>query len=239
MAQSNLVIEQMDNLLASWEAGDDRRRIFLGCYKMMTQNMLDALLVEDFEDVVWVTGLLEHFAAYYFKALETYEQGQNSAPKVWQYAFEASRRPQTNVLQNLVLGVNAHINYDLVFAISDLLLPEWDQLSEEQLQVRYRDHCHVNDIIYKTIDRVQDQIIERFDPGFGLIDKLLGPLDEWMTRLMISDWREEVWKHAVHLIETRDEQDRLAYTREVEEFSIKRAQSILGEDGLIGLVDLV
>jgi hypothetical protein len=48
-----------------------------------------------------------------------------------------------------------------------------------------------------------------------------------------------VWKHAVHLIEIRDEQDRLAYTREVEKFSIKRAQSILGEDGLMGLVDLV
>jgi hypothetical protein len=61
----------------------------------------------------------------------------------------------------------------------------------------------------------------------------------WMTRWMISDWREEVWKHAIHLIEIPEDQGRLAYSREVEKFSIKRAQSILGENGLVGFVDLV
>ena len=233
------VIEQMDSLLSAWEAGGDPRRIFLGCYRMMTENMLVALQSGTFEDAPWVTSLLDGFAAYYFRALAAYEQGSAAAPAVWRYAFDASRSPKIHVLQNLVLGVNAHINYDLVFALSDVLGPEWEGLSAEQRQMRYRDHGHVNDIIIQTIDAVQDQIVERYAPGFRVIDTLLGPLDEWMTGWMISDWREEVWQHAVRLIELPAEDERLAYARQVERSSVTRAQSILGQEGLLGLAELV
>lgn len=239
MPNQNLVISEMDKLLASWEVDNDNRRIFLGCYKMMTQNMLDALQANDFEDVSWVAALLDHFAEYYFSALHAYDQDKGNTPIVWKYAFEASHHTQTHVLQNLVLGVNAHINFDLVFAIYDLLLPEWGNLSEDQRQMRYRDHCHVNDIIYKTIDQVQDEIIDQYDPEFRLVDKILGPLDEWVTIWMVSDWREEVWEHAIHLIENPDKAEQLTYAQNLEDLSSTRAQSILGRKGFVGFADLI
>lgn len=232
------VIEQMDSLLAGWEADGDARRIFLGCYKMMTENMLAALQGGSFEDAKWVGALLDGFAAYYFRALAAYEQGSD-APAVWRYAFDASRSKKIHVLQNLVLGVNAHINYDLVFALSDVLGPEWEQLPEAARQMRYRDHCHVNDVIIETINAVQDQIVERFAPGYRVVDALLGPLDEWMTGWMISDWREEVWRHAVKLVALPAGDERTDYARQVEKSSVTRAQSILGQEGLLGLAELV
>ncbi len=233
------VLDRMKELIATWEAANDRRFIFLSCYAMMTENMLAAIQAGDFEDVEWVARLLDHFAGFYFQALDAYEADRSQSPAVWRIAFEATHQPKIHVLQQLVLGVNAHITYDLVFALSDTLRLEWQQLSDEGRKMRYRDHCHVNDIISKTIDRVQDQVIERFDPGLRVADILLGPLDEWMTSLMITDWRDEVWERATRFLDASSDADREALARHVEEFSIRRAHSILGRDGLIGLTDLL
>ena len=239
MGPEKPVLERMQDQITAWEAVEDRRFIFLSCYAMMTENMLAAIQARDFEDVDWVSRLLDHFAEFYFRALQAYDHDRSESPLVWQIAFEAARQPKLHVLQNLVLGVNAHITYDLVFALSDILRPEWQNLSKEQRKLRYRDHCHVNDIITRTIDRVQDQVIERFDPEIRVIDTLLGPIDEWMTSLMIADWRDEVWQHATRLVEADAETRRQELEKHVEEFSVRRAQSILGRNGLIGLADLL
>lgn len=233
------VLDRMKELIAAWEAGNDRRFIFLNCYAMMTENMLAAIQAGDFEDAEWVARLLDHFAGFYFQALDAYETDHSQPPAVWRIAFEATRQPKMHVLQQLVLGVNAHITYDLVFALSDILSVEWQQLSDEGRKMRYRDHCHVNDIITKTIDRVQDQVVERFEPGLRVVDTLLGPLDEWMTSLMISEWRDEVWERATRILEAGSDADREALARHVEEFSIRRAKAVLGQDGLAGMADLI
>jgi hypothetical protein len=233
------VLDRMKELIAAWEAAEDRRYIFLSCYAMMTENMLAAVQAGDFEDVDWVARLLDNFAGYYFRALTAYDENHSMPPVVWQIAFEATHQPRIHVLQNLVLGVNAHITFDLVFALSEILSPEWMSLSENQRRMRYRDHCHVNDIIARTIDQVQDQVIERFEPGFRVVDTLLGPLDEWITSLMISDWRDEVWERATRMAEASVEVDRQELEKRVEEISIRRARSILGKDGLFGLADLI
>jgi hypothetical protein len=239
MNDEDPVLVRMKSLLGDWEANHDRRLIFLSCYKMMTQNILAAIEARDFEDVNWVATLMARFAEYYFHALEAYEHEQTNMPTAWRIAFKAAHDPHTNVFQNLVLGVNAHITYDLVLALSDLLATEWPQLSVEQRQMRYRDHCHVNDIINQTINAVQDQVIDRYEPEFAIVDKLLGPIDEWMTSLLISEWRDEVWKHATRMLDTLDTIDRQAVILHVEHVSIQRARDILGKGGIIDLIEFV
>jgi len=239
MNEGNIVLTRMKVLLQTWESTNDRRLIFLSCYEMMTQNIQDAIDANDFEDAMWVAALMENFANYYFTALEAYDSEPTIQSDPWRIAFNAANDPHIHVLQNLVLGVNAHINYDLVFALTDILAPEWQQLTEEQRKMRYRDHNHVNDIIYHTINAVQDKVIDRFDPRFAMVDTLMGPIDEWMTKWLISEWREEVWEHATLLIETAHETDRQEITQHIEKESIKRARDILGEGGLSALVDFI
>lgn len=233
------VMQRMQALIQTWKAASDRRAIFLECYALMTHNMFVAISKGEFEDNAWVSTLLNHFSDYYFKALMAYDTTPENAPLVWRYAFDAANRNNVHVLRNLVLGINAHINFDLVFALSDILQSEWSGLTPEQRQSRYRDHCKVNKIITDTIDSVQDQIVDRYDAMLEVVDKILGPLDEWMTAWMISDWREHVWINAVRLIESLDEAERQAMIATVEKHSIQRAHAILGEEGLAGLKDLV
>jgi hypothetical protein len=232
------VVERMEALIASWEQAGDTRLIFLSCYALMTRNMLAAIQENQFEDNRWVLKLLHHFAQYYFNALDTYERKQVSAPVVWQIAFNASLRPETHVLQLLSLGVNAHINFDLVFAVADLLEPEWVNLSPDQRQIRYRDFIHVNEIIAQTIDKVQDTVIERQDASMDLIDRILGPLDEWLVSRVISSWREQVWESSACLVQTQNADERAELRQEVEQRSLSWARSILGEQGVAGLLRL-
>lgn len=216
----------MQELVERWKATADARAIFLHCYLLMTRNMLDAIEAGQFHDARWTHALLERFADYYFDALDAYEQ-KGYAPAVWQLAYDATRRPQTAVLQHLLLGVNAHINYDLVLALVDMLHAEWRTLTDLQRRQRYDDHCRVNAVIANVIDAVQDGVLVPLTPALGVVDRLLGPLDEWMTARLIARWRDEVWRHAAALMETAvpAEQERLR--RQVETLTLRRADAIL------------
>ena len=238
MSGEGFVIKRMETFIVAWEKAGDRRAIFLSCYAMMTRNILSAIQAGDFEDNAWVYKLLQRFAEYYFTALEAYERTQR-ASLVWQLAFDAARLPHIHVLQNLVLGVNAHINFDLVYTLEDVLVSEWSQLTQEQRSSRYRDHCHVNEVIYQTIDSVQDQVIERYEPIMDQVDRLMGSLDEWITSRFITDWREEVWENVTRLLQSSDESEREFLLQEVEQRSVRRAYSLLGEDGFLGIINLI
>ena len=190
----------------------------------MTRNMLDAVDAGEFADAAWVSHLLHHFAGYYFDALDTYEAGEEGTPAVWRCAHDAARRANTPAISLLLLGVNAHINYDLVLAVADLLEPEWPSLSDEERHVRYEDFCRVNDTIGRTIDSVQDGIIEKREPIMALVDTLLGPVDEWLVSRGITEWREEVWGHAVRRVETTGEAQREVLRQEIEAAAMRWAR---------------
>ncbi len=121
-------VRRMQALISQWEAETDQRATFLSCYLMMTRNMLSAIRQQEFNDAAWVDELLHRFANYYFVALEAYEQDALQAPPVWQVAHNAARQSRGLPLQELLLGVNAHINYDLVLTLVTLLQPEWENL---------------------------------------------------------------------------------------------------------------
>ncbi len=206
---------------ASWEAAGDRRAAFLQCYALMTGNMLQAVGAGRFDDPLWVDRLLHLFADYYFDALAQYETAPSAAPAVWRHAHGATLSRDLHVLQCLLLGINAHINYDLALALRDMLAPEWAQLSESQKLTRYQDHRTVNAIIAETIDTVQDQIIEKVDPRMDLIDRVMGRLDEKLLSGLISQWREDVWEDAQNLLRTvHAESER----RKIEAKTLKRAE---------------
>jgi Family of unknown function (DUF5995) len=219
-------VRRMQALIQEWEAVSDRRALFLSCYLMMTRNVLTAIQENEFHDSTWVDALLHRFAGYYFDALEAYQRDVQQAPPVWQMAHTAAIQAQGLPLQELLLGVNAHINYDLVLTLVDILQPEWDHLTDEQLALRYADHCRVNDVIGSTIDAVQDEVLEPVMPVMDIIDRLLGHLDEKLVSRLLTDWREQVWQNAIHLLQARDAHERDRYLRQVEDEALKLGRLI-------------
>ena len=224
MAGQPSAMDRMQERIDQWERANDPRSVFLSCYALMTRNMLDAVGAGEFIDPAWISRLLEHFADYYFNALDAYEAEAERAPEVWRCAHDAARRSHTPAISLLLLGVNAHINYDLVLAVADLLEPEWQALSEADRRARYDDYCRVNDIIGQTIDSVQDDILDKREPIMALVDTLFGPADEWLVSRGITHWREVVWGHAVQRVETREAARREVLRQEIEVVAMRWAR---------------
>ena len=220
------VLNRMQVLVDRWDTCADRKAVFLRCYRMMTANMLAALDGGEFRDRAWVETLLHHFAGYYFDALDAYEQDPAAAPAVWQLAHEACCDAAVHPIQHLLLGVNAHINYDLVLTVADLLEPEWDALPAERQALRYADHGHVNRVIARTIDAVQDEVLDPVMPSMDWLDMLMGPLDEYLISRLITGWRETVWHNAVHLLDGRMTGDDGAVLADVEADALRIGQRV-------------
>ncbi len=221
------VTRRMQQLIDRWQAQNDRRAAFLACYHIMTANMLEAIDSGEFNDPEWVYSLLQRFAEYYFQALDRYEQDDPATPRVWRQTFDAANQPGTLTLQNLLLGINAHINYDLTFTLVDMLQPEWWELSPEERFGRYDDHCHVNAIIRRSIDAVQDTILEPGAPLLAFADRLFGSGDEWFVSRLISGWRETVWDYARRMVEAGDADEQQRVRDEIEREALERARLIL------------
>jgi hypothetical protein len=224
--QSPLALTRMQSLLDQWEPLADRRVIFLSCYSRMTRNMLYSLEKGQFNDPAWVNDLLEHFAGYYFDALDAYTGSPVASPVVWQHTFNAASDSLTRPVQHLLLGVNAHINYDLVLALIDVLESEWTALTESQRLQRYDDHCQINEIIAYTIDEVQDEVLERYSPAMDLIDRAFGRLDEFLIARLISGWRDQVWRQVMQWFETSSPEQQDSLLRQVEKTCVQRGQLI-------------
>lgn len=224
--RTDITSSQMQTRAQQWEEASDGKAVFLRCYLMMTENVLTAVDQQEFNDPAWVNDLLKHFADFYFEALQAYEDDPESAPAVWRLAHDAADDPKSTAMQNMLLGVNAHINYDLVLTLVDMLQSEWVNHSEPQRNGRYTDHCHINEIIGRTINDVQDQVLEPAMPIMDIVDKLLGPMDEKVIVRLIAHWREQVWQNATRLLEMQDQEEQKQFIRQIEQEALQTGKLI-------------
>jgi hypothetical protein len=227
MAETHDVIKRMQEQVDAWELRADRRAIFLGCYSVMTRNMMDLLDAGLFRDPPWVNKLLDHFADYYFNALTHFDTLEETSPPAWRLAFQAARNPKLQAVQHLFLGVNAHINFDLVLSLIDMLDSEWAGLPPAKRQERFQDHTTINKVIARSIDEVQDNILERYTPSMDIVDRVFGRVDEFLITSMIARWRDNVWKQATRCLDCQPDSGRLALLQEVEAASLRKGQMIL------------
>lgn len=210
-----------------WETIGDRRHIFLQCYTLMSQNMYSAIGTKHFKDPQWVSNLLVRFSEYYFDALDLYQAEHPEVPQVWKQAHDATKNPETHVLQNLLLGINAHINYDLPLALYDCLETEWPNCDRPKKILRKEDHQLVNQIISASIDEVQETIIKPISPSLAIIDNILGPIDEWILSRLISSWRTDVWEVSELLLEAKSPEKRKEIILKQEAEVFERGEKLL------------
>jgi len=114
VAQSLLTYQQ-----AFLDAGD-RRAIFATCYLAMTRTMAQNLTEGLFLDTEWVERYLVTFANLYRQALQQRETNNSLLPACWKYAFDTAQAGTALVIQDLVLGINAHVNHDLALALQSV-----------------------------------------------------------------------------------------------------------------------
>ena len=222
----NPLSDRMAAQAAAWDAGGDGRAVFLDCYRRMTDAVVAEIEVGRFADGAWVRDLLDTFARYYFDSIDG---GVTSAPVPvpWVVAHAAAVGNDAAPLQLLLAGVNAHINYDLVLALVDVLDADWAVAGDDWRLQRRSDYELINEIIAATADQVQDEVVERRSSWLDVLDRGLGQWDERMAVRLLGRWRDRVWKQAVDLLEHHDPEYRTARIGVIEGQCARRARWLL------------
>ena len=176
----------------------DRRAIFLRLYYMMTLEVYAAIHgCRDYKgrtifmDPGWIYRLSGRFSTLYFESLVA-----PADDRAWQIAHRVAEQPGSSVIQNALLGINAHINFDLPRAIATNLDPA-ELPNYEIMQKRKFDHDQVNNLLVRTVNPVQRVLAKNYEPGIGVVDKVLGGYDERACGWLLRTYRERVWWNAL------------------------------------------
>ena len=212
--------------IAEWDAAADGRAVFLDCYRAMTEAVVARISVGVFVDDGWVLRLLDRFADYYFVSIDGGADVVR-VPEPWILAHAAAVGHDARPLQLLLAGVNAHINYDLVLTLVDLLDDEWSASDEAHRSQRRLDYDQINVVIAETADLVQDEVLEVRSPWLDAADVGLGRLDERMMVRLLTGWRQRVWRQTVELLDQADESDRARRIDAIERQCVRRARWLL------------
>lgn len=212
------VFDQMDALLARWEPHGDYRAVFVRSYRVITIEIQRAIAAGEFEDPDWMTRLDIIFAQEYFDALEAYELGAAQLPGCWELVFDLAREKRSTALQDLTLGMIAHIVHDLPIALYKT------GIEPGHRQSRRRDHEVANEILGRSIGEVQAEISSHYSFMLGFLDRLAGDLDEILTDAGIRAARDRAWARAVALTDAPNQSVRDDLLRDLARTSLNAAR---------------
>jgi hypothetical protein len=196
------VVGDFAALEAQFRSRNDRRCIFLTLYGIVSAEMRDRVAAKAFADPVWVHRYAVAFASLYRRSLDAYDAGRSDeVPKAWRLCFDAARAGRGLVLQDMLLGVNAHVNNDLPFALDGVSIGP-------SRSDRRRDHDAVNAVLGAVTELATERIASLYAPGLTTLDDCAGALDEMVSAFSLQIARDSAWESAVSLANARDRIER-------------------------------
>jgi Family of unknown function (DUF5995) len=187
------LLRRMEGLLATLEAGGDPARHFLATYMRTTRAVAEELERGGFRDPAWVERWDVVFADLYLDAVTDAQAGRRP-PEPWAVAFGAGDADGLPPLRHVLLGMNAHINYDLAQSLL-AVISEREFDDPELLASRRADHEQIDQILVARVG-AEDTELEAVGGPRSRTDRLLQPLNRLATRRFLRESRAKVWANA-------------------------------------------
>ena len=220
--------ESLDQIVASFQALEqalyerkDRRAVFATTYLTMTLEIEKRVGEHTYNDPEWVAAYAVSFANLYRSAFVAFERGDMAeVPEPWRISFETAEGRSNLILQDLLLGVNAHINHDLALALVEVTI-------DPEREARREDHLAVNEAIGKATNAVQARLGTLYVPFFGHLDRFFGRFDEHVAGFSIEKARLNAWKSAVSLANAQTDTERALVKQSISDNAAVFARLIL------------
>jgi len=191
------LIGRMQQLLGPLQAADDPRQYFHATYLRTTIAAAEEIQRGGFLDPGWVERWDVAFADFYLVALETATAGGRPTGP-WEIAFSAPR--ELPALRHVLLGMNAHINFDLPQALVAVIAD--DEFRDAALLARRAaDHRTIDRVLVSRVAAEDDELVGI--SGRSLLDRLLQPLNRLGTHRFLRESRGKVWANALALSRAR------------------------------------
>jgi hypothetical protein len=187
------VVEQFEQRLAELPPQAASRRVFLATYLRTTRAVGAAVDDGSFEDPEWVEQWDVVFAGYYLRAHDAQLAGRRDAvSRPWRAAFDAPA--DLPALRQVLLGINAHINYDLPQALLDMIEPDGFR-DPAVLARRRRDHERIDAVLAARVGAEDDELAA----DQTILDRLLRPLNRAGSKRFLREARQKVWHNTTEL----------------------------------------
>ncbi len=217
----NLSPENVSEALVSLEAVAarfyairDRRAVFPDVYGIITRNV--KLAIQDrssilFLEPAWLSRMAGRFCEKYMRALLRTMEGAWVESSAWRYAFHYAQSGATLPVQDAILGINAHINYDLAQGVCDNILSHGNG-QDPRLLARYlHDHNAVNIILEESMPEICDVLIKRYrcyTTRWASSTRLCRACVTSSVMSVLRQWRTRVWGDAMALLNCQEEETR-------------------------------
>jgi hypothetical protein len=182
--------QRLDDMPAELEA----RRVFMATYMRTTMAVGAAVDAAQFEDPEWVDHWDVVFAELYIRAYDAVISG-GPAARPWRLAFDAPA--DLPALRLVLLGINAHINYDLPQALIGVI-SEADFEDPVLMARRHRDHERIDGVLSSRVSAEDAELGAR-----PLSDRLLTPFNRAGTKRFLAEARRKVWHNTNELHKAR------------------------------------
>jgi len=191
--------------------GCDHRGVFATTYLELTKTLRRTLdsdpdLIQ-YPEYLYTQDAL--FANVYFDSVKAWERG-GEVPPAWRIAFEQAERGEITGAQEMLLGINAHVQNDMPFVIAALGIRAPDGSS------RKPDHDAVNEVLNRAYEDVVREVRLRYDPTMSVTNTELVTVDNIGGLELARTWRELVWRNAERLLTATTELERQQVARQIE-----------------------
>jgi hypothetical protein len=169
---------------------------FNALYLTFATCLLERLYAGTFKDPAFMSRLNVEVAARYFDALRAWAGTESSprCPRVWAGLFGRIGGAERRALPAACAGVNAHLNFDLPFA----LVTTCDHLGTDPLDDsdQHHDYLQLTDILAEAAPTLAPG---RFGRWQLLIDTMTGGPDDWWQGEDAEYTRNVAWRTAQRL----------------------------------------
>jgi hypothetical protein len=219
------ILAELQNIIIASEKAGDRVGYFAALYYKVTSKVKEGITRNEFENGARMERLDVLFASRYLDALQQWRQGQPLTDS-WKVAFEATRHSSLLVLQQLLLGINAHINLDLGIAAVETI-------QNGQIEDIHKDFDAINTIIGSLTFEVIHEI-DRISPLLSLIGLHASNTGSLLIQFSIGNARDGAWCFAEDLSKKQGQEYDVSIKARDKDIA-KLATSLVKSSGLIGL----
>ncbi len=190
------VIIQLERIINDSIETKDRAGYFAALYHKVTVRVKEAIDRKEFQDNDRMALFDAMFANRYIKAWHQWKNNE-SATSPWMVAFEAAEKRKYLVIQHLLLGMNAHINFDLGLVAAEIS-------TRDTLQDLQGDFNRINEILgAMTYEVIQG--LNQVSPILSLMGLHTGN-QTILIQFSLTNARDGAWGFAEKVSEaTRDE----------------------------------
>jgi hypothetical protein len=191
------VVGVMQARLDGLGPGQESLREFLGTYQRTTAAVGKAVDGGAFEDPDWVARWDVAFAELYLVALDAH-LGSGTPSRPWRLAFDAPA--DLPALRHVLLGINAHVNYDLPQALL-AVISDHDFTDTALMDRRRADHERIDGVLASRVAAEDDELASR--SARSLLDRVLQPLNRVSSKRFLREARLKVWHNTTELQRAR------------------------------------